>query len=447
MRNNLIKKVFFTDCSWTAPAGVKSVRISALKHAAIRKFAATQLSGYVIDANDDMYAWGSNLCGQLGIGSITAQCLPTLVCCGLKWASLAMNSHSSSQVMGGITTTGEAYTWGEGFCGDLGNGTITNACLPTPVSCGFRWKSLNMANGLAIGIRDNGDAYAWGNNHCSAFGNGTILDVQCLPTPQLCCGLKWRSIGVGDEFGAGISVDCLGYSWGTNCGGKLGRGDTGPHSQPNLICCGLKWKQLSVGSHHMVGLTVDNLVYAWGCNSCGKLGIGSLTAKCQPVPVCLAGVQMRAVQVAAGDGYTMAITPEGDAYAWGSNLCGQLGNGSITAACVPTLVCCGIKWHWLSAGNNHSLGMSINGELFTMGSGGCGRLGVGSITPNCLPMLVCCPKTNVPNITNEKVSSHVVVPGQVYCISVLANFSSFNFDPIANFAEAIVLEYYHAISP
>lgn len=442
MSDNLVRKVYAADATWTAPGGVTSVTaITIPLNQVLNTNSYTGNNFAAIDSLCNGYAWGNNICGSLGNGSITVACLPTSISCSFKWRVLSAgwNCH-----MTGVITVGDAYAWGSNECGALGVGSITVACLPTLVCCGLKWKTISAGGAtnqpVTTGITTAGDGYAWGNNSFGQFGNGSTT-TACLPS-LICCGFKWKQIFAGSSHAMGINTLCDAYGWGSNSCGVLGIGTTGGTGKclPVLVCCGIKWKQIvSTGLFTTGGLAVDGTAYAWGSNVCGAVGDGSVTLRNLPVPVS-GGLKFK--QLAAGGCVMVGITTAGDAYAWGSNVCGALGNGSITVACVPTLVCCGLKWKYINVGLQSVYGITTDGDMYAWGNNNCGQLGNGSITVACLPTLVCCGLKWLPLVQQQR-RTYEVTPGLTYNVKVFTRFSGFQTDPITDdvSTDAVVLEY------
>ena len=110
---------------------------------------------------------------------------------------------------------------------------------------------------------------------------------------------------------------------------------------------GIKFNQISGGKDYTYGFSLavgsDGNAYAWGSNQYGQLGDGTTADRATPVMVKKpAGVptDFTYVQVAAGGYHSLAIGSDGYTYAWGLNWAGQLGNntsgGYMTA---PVRVC------------------------------------------------------------------------------------------------------------
>eukprot|EP00941_MAST-03F_sp_MAST-3F-sp1_P003921 g3921.t1 len=93
------------------------------------------------------------------------------------------------------------------------------------------------------------------------------------------------------------------------------------------------------------------------------------------------------VQVGAGDGWSIALTTDGEVYTWGTGRIGELGLGiapntvdSIRAVCaiairIPTLYNPGYRIVSVSAFYQHTLALSEAGVCFSWGSGKFGQLG------------------------------------------------------------------------
>ena len=89
------------------------------------------------------------------------------------------------------------------------------------------------------------------------------------------------------------------------------------------------------GYNHTCGVTTSGDAYCWGKNSFGQLGDGTTTDRLTPTPV-IGGLTFPAIS--AGGNHTCGVTPSGDAYCWGDNTSGQLGDGTTTDSSVPVPV-------------------------------------------------------------------------------------------------------------
>lgn len=123
----------------------------------------------------------------------------------------------------------------------------------------------------------------------------------------------------------------------------------------------------------------DGDLWVWGWNGNGQLGIGTQTD--QPTPVKLAkpaGVTSWTL-VAGGAKHALAIADSTKLYAWGYNGEGELGNGTTSDAGSPVLIPnpTGVTaWKWVSAGADHSMALATDGQLYAWGANVFGQLGL-----------------------------------------------------------------------
>jgi hypothetical protein len=122
----------------------------------------------------------------------------------------------------------------------------------------------------------------------------------------------------------------------------------------------LRWSKIwrvACGDAHSLALTQDGQVYAWGLGAGGRLGLGHFKTVGAPCKVdALAGVHV--TLVVAGYYHSMCLAESGEAFAWGSGDAGQLGSGVAASSCVPTPVkapTVGSCWRLLAAGEYHSM--------------------------------------------------------------------------------------------
>jgi alpha-tubulin suppressor-like RCC1 family protein len=94
----------------------------------------------------------------------------------------------------------------------------------------------------------------------------------------------------------------------------------------------------------------------------------------------------RFVQVISGNAHSCALTPEGTAYCWGSDVNGQLGNGTgLTAnqgVPSPVLMPTDVSFSSITAGDVHTCALGSDAKTYCWGSDGEGRLGNGSTSPD-----------------------------------------------------------------
>lgn len=211
-------------------------------------------------------------------------------------------------------------------------------------------------------------SYCWGLNSSGQLGAATGSTARDSIAALVRGGLTFIAVTTGSSHSCGITTSNDAYCWGSNGLGQLGDGtsiSTGPTGQPVAVTGGLKFAAIDAGSNHTCGITtasgnaaIDRQVYCWGYNFYGQLGDASNTNS--PVPVRAAEPlrTTRAASLSTGGSHTCAVATNGNAYCWGNDGLGQLGDDALAAnKNVPTLVSGGATWLSISAGANHTCGI------------------------------------------------------------------------------------------
>ncbi|RBP98921.1 RCC1 domain-containing protein, partial [Bifidobacterium xylocopae] len=149
---------------------------------------------------------------------------------------------------------------------------------------------------------------------------------------------------------------------------------------PSPPTSGITFTQVSAGGAHSLAIGSDGNTYAWGFNINGQLGDGTSIGSNVPVRVRTpAGV--RFTQVSAGYDHSLAIGDDGHAYSWGQDEYGQLGDGTRDYHPTPVRVtdpAPNTTWKTISAGHSYSLAIDNHGHAYSWGRNQVGQLGNGS---------------------------------------------------------------------
>ena len=140
--------------------------------------------------------------------------------------------------------------------------------------------------------------------------------------------------------------------------------------------------QLSAGSLHTCGLTDTGQAFCWGINSHGELGDGTRSDRSLPTPVS-GGLSF--VKISSGDGDTCGLIESGAAYCWGTNSVGELGDGTREARTSPTPVAGGLRFVGISAGVDHTCALAQGGTAYCWGDNYFGSLGDGTNSARLVP--------------------------------------------------------------
>jgi alpha-tubulin suppressor-like RCC1 family protein len=163
---------------------------------------------------------------------------------------------------------------------------------------------------------------------------------------------------------------------------------TGP--SPDLAAAAVAFNNawLSAGGYHSClsrkPVTSSTWIkYCWGLNISGQLGINSTVQEVH-TPTAVQSVGGFYVIGDAGQDHTCALVGT-NAYCWGKNQYGQLGDGTTTNRISPRLVSGGHSWRMVVTGGFHTCGIDNVGAAFCWGLGDRGQLGNGAIGNKPVP--------------------------------------------------------------
>ncbi|XP_065807795.1 RCC1 and BTB domain-containing protein 1 isoform X2 [Labrus bergylta] len=275
----------------------------------------------------------------------------------------------------------------------------------------------------AIYITHANEVFVVGFNSSSCLGTGDSLSTVVPKKLDFLRGKKVVSL----SYGSGPHVllateDGQLFVWGHNGYSQLGNGTANQGLSPVLVTSNLqnkKVKEVSCGSHHSMALTHDGEVFAWGYNNCGQVGSGN-TAN-QPYPRRVTGSMQgkTTVSITCGQTSSMALIDNGEVYGWGYNGNGQLGignNGNQLQPCRLTTLQ-GLCISQIVCGYGHCLAQTDEGLLYAWGANTYGQLGTGNKSNQLSPVQIMTDKERIVEVAachSTHTSAAKTQSGQVY---------------------------------
>uniref|UniRef100_A0AAZ3NND1 BTB domain-containing protein n=1 Tax=Oncorhynchus tshawytscha TaxID=74940 RepID=A0AAZ3NND1_ONCTS len=244
----------------------------------------------------------------------------------------------------------------------------------------------------AIYITQDDEVLVFGLNCSNCLGTG---DSQSTMVPKKLDFLQGKKV-VSLSYGSGphILLATEGgelFAWGHNGYSQLGNGTTNQGVSPILVSTNLQNKkitQVACGSHHSLALTHDGEVFAWGYNNCGQVGSGATANQPTPrrVTNCLQGKVV--MGIACGQTSSMAVLDNGEVFGWGYNGNGQLGVGNNGNQLTPCRLAAlqGLCVLQIASGFAHSLALTDEGLLYAWGANTYGQLGTGNKSNQLSPV-------------------------------------------------------------
>ncbi|HEU5041046.1 MAG TPA: hypothetical protein VFT84_09515 [Gemmatimonadales bacterium] len=251
------------------------------------------------------------------------------------------------------------------------------------LATGLAWRQVDGRSGHTCAVTTDDRAYCWGDNSDGQLGNGTTVSSAA---PSLVAGnLRFRHVSVGSRHSCGITTGDRAYCWGFNWYGQVGDGTGYPENirrlSPVPVSADRRFRQVRAGDDFTCALTPWDGAFCWGSNVFGQLGDGTRTTRHAPVRV---RGQHQWRQLDGGDTHICGVTTDDQGYCWGMNFWGQLGDGTQNVPSVPVAVTGGLEFRQISAGRSHSCGVTTDNRAFCWGHAESGELGDGSSYPPVL---------------------------------------------------------------
>ncbi|XP_075898837.1 putative E3 ubiquitin-protein ligase HERC4 [Nelusetta ayraudi] len=195
-----------------------------------------------------------------------------------------------SQHVVALSEAGQVYAWGKNSRGQLGVGQW-ELCTSQPQH--LRSMSLIPLVQIAAGgeqsfaLSLSGGVFGWGRNDCGQLGLGNRTD-QHVPTTIDCLIMKKTvHISCGRDHTVILTKDGVVFTFGSGQYGQLGHNSLNDELRPRLVA--ELWRatvtKIACGWYHTLVMTDRKKLYSFGRNTHGQLGRGEESHPSVPLPV------------------------------------------------------------------------------------------------------------------------------------------------------------------
>jgi len=326
----------------------------------------------------ELFAWGFNPFGQLGLNDTDRRSSPTQVGSDTTWKEVDMGALNIV-----IKLDGTLWTCGYGSNGGLGNGSTSSKSVLTQVGALTDWEYCS-TDGISscLAIKTDGTLWSWGYNNNGQLGDGTIVS-KSSPI-QIGALTDWAVISQCQYTCHAIKTDGTLWSWGSNLYGQLGLGDQGAtthRSSPTQVGSDTNWSNVKDGTYHTIAVKTDGTLWSWGRNLEGQLGDGTIVSKSSPVQI--GALTDWSDEIAGSELTSHAVKTDGTLWSWGNNTDLQLG---LTGGAVNSPTQVGTDtWSSVYSGINSTFAIKTDGTLWSWGNNSYGQLADGTIISHSLP--------------------------------------------------------------
>lgn len=250
-------------------------------------------------ASSQLYCWGYNGSGQLGDGTTTNRTTPVAVnTAGVLAGKTITAVTTGSNHTCAIASDQRAYCWGNIGYGQIGDGTSSsNRLLPVAVSTSGVLSGKDITAISAGGARTcaiaTGQAYCWGDGGSGALGDGATSNRTspvAVNAAGVLSGLTITAISPGNSHTCALASNQLAYCWGSVGYGQVGDGTSSSNRLTPVavstsgVLAGKAITSIDAGGYHTCAVS-SNQGYCWGNNFDGNLNDGTTTNRLSPVEI------------------------------------------------------------------------------------------------------------------------------------------------------------------
>jgi alpha-tubulin suppressor-like RCC1 family protein len=285
----------------------------------------------------EAYCWGDNDLGQLGVGDNFNRRFPLKIEFDSDNPIRFRKIKSHSDHTCALSYAGELYCWGDNSNGELGLGDSLSRNTPTKVELptGITPKTIT---DFAVGdnhtciVNAKGRVYCVGDNTYGQLGIGPTASTDEYSHLNISFNLftykNIYRIEAGSNHTCALSGSGALYCWGRNDQGQIGDTTTTDNDTPYQVDDDVF--DFDLGSEHSCYIDDSLSPFCFGQNDDGQLGNGNNTDQSSPAA---AGGGASAIKIRAGKAHTCMVSEQSglDILCFGEGTQGQLGDGALTS--------------------------------------------------------------------------------------------------------------------
>ena len=303
------------------------------------KVAAGNRHSLAIDSNGDIWSWGENSHGQLGIGSTVDQNSPVKIFLSANDGKQVVNM-SEDSFMGWDEGTQTKHVFN---LEEASNLAVYDANKVYALQSGT-YNIYGVPSGYPIAFLNNG------KDHLFSY-SGDILQHSGIVISNT------DNDGTYNFYSGKITITVSGdfdqvslYGYGVSGYGSGDKGYMGGQGAFRYIDTAEKFRDISAGSDASVALSTHKRMYVFGSNEQGKIGLNNIHESLTPFKL-----EGRWDAMSMGANHLLAVNEFKELWATGKNDKGQLGLGDSIERRSLSRLNSNINWYKPYAGGSHSI--------------------------------------------------------------------------------------------
>ena len=352
--------------------------------------------------SSNLLSFGSNINGSSAQGTGTGNTLvPTLIADShntwVKVCVAATGSSSGGSLVVGLLSNGTIWSCGSNYLAGANTGTIgqgansNNYLVMTQIGTSSDWTDIAYARYGGLATNSSGELWSWGVDSYGELGHGGGYTINVTPA-RVGTGTTWSKVFSGLVTTFLIDTSGALYALGLNSYYATGLGtSTGSTTTPTAITGASDWIHVSITAYGGIGIRANGMAYSWGSDIYGELCQGSSGVVLpSPVRIGTGTNWLYAASTCLGPGPSFLIQNiAGSRTLWtaGTNQNYATGLGISTGE-TTTLTQVGTDQDWLSVAcltdytgaQQAAVGIRTTGKAYSWGSNSSGKTGQNTTT-------------------------------------------------------------------
>ena len=325
-----------------------------------------------IATDGTLYAWGYNNVGQIGNSSLINQSSPVQIATG-SWTHV----HADINYSIALRDDDLLFGWGYNQYGQLGTNIPVGSYRSSPVQVNSTsWSTVSSGTNHTVAIKSDNTLWAWGYNNKGQLGNTSYINTS---SPIQIGTSSYSQVGAGSNYTTALTTNNKIVTFGDNTYGQLGYT---PSSDIQ------SWTMIAGNDEYTLAINDSGLLFGWGVNTTGQLGLSDTIYRSSPTQIGTNSWTFVSVNSGTGGAAPAAIRSDGTLWGWGSNITGEIGDGTTVNKSSPVQVSIGGSWTSVSAGKSHKLAITSTGLLYGWGLGTRGELGQNNVQRRSNPVQI-----------------------------------------------------------
>jgi alpha-tubulin suppressor-like RCC1 family protein len=266
----------------TTERSSKPVRVGVLSDAV--SLAGGTSFTCAIQTGKTVTCWGANYSGQLGDG--TKSDAPALAPVPVKNLTNVIAITAGTYHTCALVEGGDVFCWGKNDHGQLGLGTNVESLVPakTPLA---KIAQVVATETFTCAREDAGRVFCWGLNDYGQLGTSPAVLKEMIKPFAVGAIDDATFLWAGFEHACALRRSGAVVCWGNNEDGQLGGGTADASVIGPAEVLGLEGRVRAVwtGGSRSCAITEDDHAFCWGINTLGQLGRGTEDSSSRAVPM------------------------------------------------------------------------------------------------------------------------------------------------------------------